>query len=145
VDDDADLAERLGVGVPTLHRLLGRGWQRRADVLDRRPARQWFGTGEPVQVLLAADDGALVLALPRGLVNGVPSLRYEAVDLRSFARADLLARPAALMAAARDITTRRRQGFRWCPTCRQVHPPEDFARSAVRCTTCQELVDGPTS
>ncbi|MGY1741186.1 MULTISPECIES: hypothetical protein [unclassified Blastococcus] len=143
--DDADLAGLLQVPVPMLHRLLGRGWQRRDDVVDLRPERQWFGTGEPVQVLIGADGRDLVLARPRGHWDGPVRLRYEPVDDRPFAGEDLRLRPAALSAAARDIATRRRQSFRWCPTCRLLLPPEHFERSAPRCTACQEIVDGVAS
>ena len=143
--EDADLAALLRVPLPTLHRVLGRSWQGRDDVLDGSPGRRWFASGEPLQVLLAVDDRRLVLARPVGVRDGVAALRYEPVDPRAFACDDLRARPAALSAAARDITTRRRQSFRWCPTCRQLHPPEDFERSFQRCRTCRELVDGVAS
>ena len=141
MDDDGDLAGLLHVPLSTLHHLLGRGW-RHTDVLDRPPGRRWFGSGRPVQVLIAADGDEVVLARPRGTWDGAAGLRYEALDRRTFACEDLLARPAALAAAARDVTTRRRQSFRWCPTCRRLRAPEDFERSAQRCMPCREVVDG---
>jgi hypothetical protein len=55
---------------------------------------------------------------------------------------DLWARHEDVAAAADAIAKRRRRSFRWCPTCRRLQPPEWFERSAERCMSCREAVEG---
>ena len=138
---DVQLAQRLLMDSHELYQVLGRGWERRADVLGDE-ALVWFTAGEPPQLLLGVGPADLVVARPRGIWDGPASLRFEPVDQQGFDLTDVQVRPEVLGEAAAAIAARRRRTFRWCLTCRRVQPPEWFERSAERCMHCAEVVDG---
>ena len=43
--------------------------------------------------------------------------------------------------AADEIASRRRRSFRWCRSCRRVHPPESFVGSERVCLDCEAAVE----
>ena len=138
---DRELADLLAVDVDTLWRVLGRGWREVQDVDDPLGDR-WFVTGEPSQVAVGAREPRFVLARPSWRWFGPGSIVLTPSDLQYLSADDLWLRGEEVAAAAGAIATRRRRSFRWCPTCRELQPPEWFERSESHCMGCQEVVDG---
>ena len=130
---EQELAELLGVAYPDLVRALGSSWRRETMVAADGP--RWFVSGEPAQVAIGVEDSLFVLARP---LTDWGEARREVYpeDGGRFSRDDLLWLPEVVSEAAESIATRRRRSFRWCRTCRRVHPPERFLGGAGLCHPC---------
>lgn len=127
--DERELADLLGVGVEDVVRAVGAGW-RRVSLDDA--GVDWFVSGEPAQVALGVGLGTLTLA-PVAAAGDVEVAWDQG---RSFSRDDLLCSPGWLAAAADEFARARRRSFRWCPTCRRPHAPEDFSGYRGVCNDC---------
>ena len=134
-DEDDRLADHFGMTAVTFWGTAGRNWWRIEVQEDHPGVTDWYGSGEPVQVLLGlpAEGLGAVVAQPRGhwrlgLVYSPasPVLVHGSEDL-----------PAALAAAC----TARRRTFRWCRLCRRATAPEHLHGKDV-CMACAEVVLG---
>ncbi|MCZ2830767.1 hypothetical protein O2W14_18155 [Modestobacter sp. VKM Ac-2986] len=132
--DEQELADLVGVQYEDVVRAVGTGW-RRAD--EAHSGLTWFVSGRPAQVALGVGGGMVVLgAVPAGGL-------LDAEDAgRVFSRDDLLCAPEWLAQAADEIARARRRSFRWCPVCREPHPPEEFAGYRGVCVDCAERHHG---
>jgi hypothetical protein len=126
--DEQQLAALLGVHDEDVVRAVGTGW-RKVDETDGWLT--WFVSGRPAQVSLGVGAGMLTL-------GGVSARGLHDADGpgRWFSRDDLLCSPELLAQAADEVARARRRTFRWCPTCREPHPPEEFAGYRGVCTDC---------
>jgi hypothetical protein len=139
--DEQTLAELLAVRHADLVRALGRGWRREAAVWQDDDV-QWFVSGEPAQVALGVGGPSFVLARPlTGWGEERRSPHPE--DHQEFAREDLVYFPDLVAQAADQVASRRRRSFRWCRSCRRVHPPEGFVPAEGLCRQCEESFPEP--
>ncbi|WP_211660544.1 hypothetical protein [Modestobacter muralis] len=132
--DEQELAALVGVRYEDVVRAVGTGW-RRVDVADGGVT--WFVSGRPAQVALGV--GAGMVTLGAVTAGGLGDARDSG---RSFSRDDLLCSPEWLAQVAEEFARARRRTFRWCPTCREPHPPEEFAGYRGVCTGCAERHHG---
>jgi hypothetical protein len=132
--DEQALAELLGVRYAVVVRALGRGWRRESAPGDG--GAEWFVSGEPTQVAIGVTGPWFVLARPRTRW-GEDRLDLQPADRQEFGREDLLHFPEVVAAAADQIASRRRRSFRWCRSCRRVHPPEWFIGTERVCQDCE--------
>jgi hypothetical protein len=139
--DEQALADLLGVPHADVVRAMGSGWRRENAADDEM---QWFVSGEPAQVAVGVAGPWFVLARP--LTRwGEDRLELQPADRQHFGRDDLLHFPEVVAAAADEIASRRRRSFRWCRSCRRVHPPEWFVGTERVCQDCEaafEQFDG---
>jgi hypothetical protein len=137
--DERQLADLLGVRYADVFRALGTGWRREAapgegDVVE------WFVSGEPAQVAIGVTGPWFLLARP--LTRwGDGRLDLQPADRQQFGREDLLHFPELVAAAADEIASRRRRSFRWCRSCRRVHPPEWFVGTERVCQDCEAVFE----
>jgi hypothetical protein len=135
-DDDAALAELIGVPLGALHRALGARWTEvgptAAHGFDR-----WFVSGRPAQVGVGTDGFGFVLGRPDPYWQD-HRLAWRFVEARRFWDAEVLHEPDVLAQLAEEVARRRRRTFRWCPMCREVHPPEFVADNTGLCQRCAE-------
>ncbi|MEI4279104.1 hypothetical protein [Klenkia terrae] len=131
--DEQALADLLAVGYDDVVRALGTGWR---QVGDDVVSLTWFVSGEPAQVAVGVGAGVLVVGPAR------PDLAVIEDEGRTFSRDDLLCSPEWLVAAADEFARGRRRSFRWCPTCRRPHAPEDFAAYRGVCVDCAQRHHG---
>lgn len=127
--DEQQLAELLAVSHHDVVRAIGTGWR---GVGSDVGGLTWFISGEPAQVAVGVDAGVLVV----GPVTAAGDLTVAWDEGRSFSRDDLLCSPEWLAAATDEVARARRRTFRWCPTCRRPHAPEDFAGYRGVCLEC---------
>jgi hypothetical protein len=133
--DEQALADLLGVRYADVLRALGSGW-RREGLPAEADGVEWFVSGEPAQVALGVSGSWFVLARP--LTRwGEDRLDLAAADRQQFGREDLLHFPEMVAMAADEIASRRRRSFRWCRSCRRVHPPEWFVGTERVCQDCE--------
>ncbi|SDP11569.1 hypothetical protein SAMN05660199_03189 [Klenkia soli] len=125
--DELILAALLAVGHDDVVQAIGPGWR---QVGDDVVGLTWFVSGEPAQVAVGVGAGALVIGPAR------EDLAVVEDEGRTFSRDDLLCSPEWLAAAADEFARARRRSFRWCPTCRRPHPPEEFAGYRGVCVDC---------
>jgi hypothetical protein len=132
--DEQELAALVGVRYEDVVRAVGTGW-RRVEATDG--GMTWFLSGRPAQVALGVGGGMLVL-------DAVTGVRVDDAEDRGrlFSRDDLLCSPEWLAQVAEEIARARRRTFRWCPTCREPHPPEEFAGYRGVCTDCAQRHHG---
>ena len=131
--DEQALADLMGVEYADVVRVLGTGWRRE----DRGGEEQmaWFVSGEPEQLAVGVEGSLFVLARPLTEWGEARRDIYPE-DGRRLSRDDLLWLPEVVTEAAEAIAVRRRRSFRWCRTCRRVHPPEEFLSGASLCHPC---------
>ncbi|MGY1620193.1 hypothetical protein ACI797_25925 [Geodermatophilus sp. SYSU D00691] len=130
--DEQALAEALGVRYPDVLRALGTGWRRASIATD---GAEWFVSGEPAQVAVGVTGPWFVLARP--LTRWGSGVDLQPADQRQFGRDDLLYDSEIVAAGADEIASRRRRSFRWCRSCRRVHPPEWFVGTERVCQDCE--------
>jgi hypothetical protein len=132
--DEQEFADLIGVRPEDVVAAVGTGWRR---VDDADGGMTWFVSGRPAQVALGVGGGMVVL---RAVTAGeLPDVHDEG---RVFSRDDLLCAPDWLAQAADEIARARRRSFRWCPVCREPHPPEEFAGYRGVCADCAQRHHG---
>ncbi len=135
-DDDAALAELIGVPLHALHRALGARWTDVGPTAEHGFDR-WFVSGEPAQVGVGTDGFGFVLGRPDPYwIGHEPAWRF--VEARRFGDAEVLFEPDVLAREAEEVARRRRRTFRWCPMCREVHGPEYVHDNTGLCHGCAE-------
>ena len=132
--DERELAGLIGVRPEDVVAAVGTGWRR---VDDADGGMTWFVSGRPAQVALGVGAGMVVLGAVTA--DGLLDPHDEG---RVFSRDDLLCAPEWLAQAADEIARARRRSFRWCPVCREPHPPEEFAGYRGVCVDCAERHHG---
>ena len=137
--DEHALADQLGVRYADVVRALGSGW-RRESAHGEEDGVEWFISGEPAQVAIGVAGPWFVLARPLTR-RGEERLDLQPADRQQFGREDLLHFPEMVAMAADEIASRRRRSFRWCRSCRRVHPPECFVGTERVCLDCEAAIE----
>jgi hypothetical protein len=139
-DRSQELATELGLDVDVLVELLGAGWRRaggRGRLALGDEGSLWWHAGDPVQLMLLADQSSrhLTLAVPRGEWRGPGELVY--LPTRPF-HLQLNDPPEVIQRAVREALRSRRSSFRYCRYCRSQVPPEYRDEPDV-CMSCSEM------
>ena len=95
-----------------------------------QPEGVWWGSGEPLQVLVGLTNGGAVSAAEPRFEWAGHQLLLRALDLQPVGARDELERQLD------DIAKRRRRTFRYCRKCRRMTPPEHRNTGADLCDSC---------